>query len=204
MAGRMGSGAQVIGCDINKEMIGLANRHGNERGLADRVQWRHVTDDKIPLPDRAADRVFCKNTLVYVPSMDETLAEFRRVLKPGGMVRMMDSDWGLFAVEPCDPEMFIRLMSDAKHAFRDPQAGRKMYGAAKQAGFTDVQVVMISLADTDGLLMDVPLKNMVTYAKAAGFPSEEGDRFAADCQQALARRELLIISSMFIVTGTAL
>ena len=203
MARRIPENSHVIGCDINEKLLELAERHGQENGLSGKVNWRHVTDDRIPLPDKSADRIFCRNTLSYVPSIDEMMTEFRRVLKPGGMARMIDSDWGLFAVEPCKPAIFKPLMEHAKHAFSDPQAGRHLYGAARRIGFKDVQVSMFPVADTAGALIGTPIKTLAAYAKAAGFPSETADRFILDCQEALAKQELIIIMPMFMITATA-
>jgi ubiquinone/menaquinone biosynthesis C-methylase UbiE len=202
MGRRMDLGAQVFGCDLNEQLLSLAEKHAEEMGLSDRVQWCHVPDDRIPLPDNGADRVFCRNTLAYVSSIGEMLKEFRRVLKPGGIVRMIDMDWDMFSVEPSETKMFRNLIRHAKHAFRDPQAGRHLYGAAKRAGFKEIQISMFPFADTEGFLIHSPLKTLVTYAKAAGFPEEEADSFIGNCEEALTRRELLIIINMFMVTGT--
>ena len=40
----------------------------------------------------------------YVSDVAATLAEFRRVVKPGGLAHVIDSDWGLLAVEPLGAE----------------------------------------------------------------------------------------------------
>ena len=50
------------------------------------------------------DRLICKNVMEYVPDIDATLAEFRRVVKPGGIAHIIDSDWGMLVVEPLGHE----------------------------------------------------------------------------------------------------
>ena len=203
LAQRMPQNSKVYGCDISQQLLKLAELHGQEMGLSEKVNWCHITDGKIPLPDGDADRIFSKNTMAYVPSIDEVLTEFRRVLKPGGIVRIIENDWDLFAVEPCDQEMFKSFMEHAKNIWCDPQAGRHLYGAARRAGFKDVQVSVLPIVDTMGFTFDIPLKSNLEIAEQSGFPSEKADRFIMDCQKALANQELLIMMTLFIITATA-
>ena len=135
--------------------------------------------------------------------MNEMMTEFSRVLKPKGVVRMIDSDWDIFAVEPSNPDKFKSLMDHAKHAFRDPQAGRHLYFSTKRAGFNDVEISIIPVADTSGALIGSPVKNLAAYAVDGGLPSETANQFIADCEEALAKQELLIIYTMFVITATA-
>ncbi len=141
--------------------------------------------------------------MTYVPSIDEALTEFRRVLKPGGIAHMIDNDWDLFAVDPCEPEMFKSMMEHTKQLWCNPQAGRHLYGAARRAGFKDVQVSMFPIIDTEGLAFEIPLKACAEFAIEGGFPSEKADQFVVDCQEALVKQELVIIMPWFIISGTA-
>jgi len=49
----------------------------------------------------------------YVPDVAATLAEFRRVVKPGGIVHIIDSDWGMLVVEPLGAEVLLDLRAGA-------------------------------------------------------------------------------------------
>lgn len=67
------------------------------------------------------DRAICKNVLEYVDDPVESLRDFRRVLRAGGMVHAIDTDWGMLAAEPIEsgrlPETVIsRFVSDVKTA----------------------------------------------------------------------------------------
>jgi len=202
LARRVGATGRVVACDINRDFLALAEQHAAEAGVGERIEWRHIPDDRVPLPDASADRVFCKNVLEYVPSIDETVAEFRRVLKPGGLARLVDSDWDLLVVEPLGAERVAALLAHARHAYNDAQAGRHLYSAARRAGFAEVNVRVGTNADTEGYLRPV-LHNIAGYAVVAGYPQAEADRLLADLDRATESRELLILLPQFIVTAVA-
>jgi len=45
-----------------------------------------VTDEFLPFPDASFDLVMCTQSLQYVPDLSGAVAEFRRVVRPGGAV----------------------------------------------------------------------------------------------------------------------
>src|SRR5690606_13659270 len=130
----------VHGLDVNETFVQRATARAAEAGLAARTTFHHVTDERIPLPDASADRILCKNVLEYVPDYHATLAECRRVLKPGGLLYAIDSDWGLVVLQPLDPVTVTELFLAAGPAFREPYIGRRLPGALHRAGFQDITV----------------------------------------------------------------
>jgi SAM-dependent methyltransferase len=79
-----GSGHQVIGVDISPEMLA----HARRRVPAAEFQFAEL--DRLPLPDDAVDVIVCALALVHVPSLQPVLAEFARVLRPGGDLVISD------------------------------------------------------------------------------------------------------------------
>ena len=200
MARRMKPDGRAMGCDINEDMLTLADKYASDAGLAERVRWSHTTSDKVPLEDGSADLVFCKNTLLYL-DLDKALQEFRRVLKPGGTARLVDVDWDMAALEPIGWERYGELLDAARHAFKDARTARQVYGAARRAGFGEVSVSVITLADTQGFFIPLSLDNLVTYALDGGYPSEKGERFLEDTRKALERKEYLMVVPVFVVNA---
>jgi SAM-dependent methyltransferase len=71
-------GHQVIGVDSSSEMLDRA------RARVSDVDFRLGDLHRLPLPDDAVDIVVCGLALVHVPDLAPVMAEFARVLRPGG------------------------------------------------------------------------------------------------------------------------
>jgi SAM-dependent methyltransferase len=78
-------GHRVIGVDSSPEML--------ERACAKVPEAEfHLADlHRLPLPDRHVDLVVCALSLTHVPELAPALAEFVRVLRPGGHLVLSDS-----------------------------------------------------------------------------------------------------------------
>ena len=79
-----GRGHRVIGVDSSPDMLARARRRvpGGEFHVAEL--------DRLPLPDDSADVIVCALALVHVPRLEPVLAEFTRVLRPGGDLVISD------------------------------------------------------------------------------------------------------------------
>ena len=155
---------------------------------------------QIPVEDAAVDRVICKNVLEYVPDPEATIAEFFRIVRPGGVVHVSDSDWGGVVLEPLG-ERFTRLMSAASIAFRTPLIARNLYSIFRRTGFGEIQVRILASADTSGGLRGV-IANMASYARTSGRIDEsEIDALLEDVDKALSEETYLAVLPQFLVTG---
>jgi SAM-dependent methyltransferase len=78
-------GHRVIGVDASPEMLALARRRLPGADL------READLHDLPLPDDAVDTVVCALALSCVPRLEPVLAEFARVLRPGGHLVISDA-----------------------------------------------------------------------------------------------------------------
>ncbi|MEV4222458.1 class I SAM-dependent methyltransferase [Nonomuraea sp. NPDC049725] len=79
-----GRGHRVIGVDSSPDMLALA------RERVPQGDFRHGELDRLPVPDDAVDLVTCSLALTHVPSLGPAMAEFARVLRPGGHLVISD------------------------------------------------------------------------------------------------------------------
>jgi SAM-dependent methyltransferase len=77
-------GHRVIGVDSSPDMLAHARRRVPDGEF-------HVAElDRLPLPDDSVDIIVCALALVHVPRLEPVLAEFARVLRPGGDLVISD------------------------------------------------------------------------------------------------------------------
>ena len=202
LARRVGDKGKIIALDINQEFLNRARELAGKSNLDSCIDCRHITGKDLPVDDASVDRVICKNVLEYVPDPVATIREFRRILKPGGIAHVSDSDWDAAFVEPVG-DLFREIMSAARIAFRTPQIGRKLYGFFREAGFSNVRIQVIANPDAEGGLRPV-LQNMASYARLSGKMDEvKITSFLQGVDQAIENRSYLSLLPQFLVTAEA-
>ncbi len=200
IANRVGDNGKVIAVDINEQFLQKTGDFAAEKGFSDRVDTMLLTGNEIPVPDQSVDRIVSKNVLEYVPDPETTIREFHRLLKPGGIAHVTDSDWGSILLEPLG-DQFNPIMSAAGIAFQTPYIGRKLYGLFRRAGFQDVSVQVLVSPDVTGGLRPV-IHNMSTYARISGKVTEdEATAFLQAVDQAIEDNTYFAMLPQFLVTG---
>jgi SAM-dependent methyltransferase len=89
------SGASLIGVDPSAVGLAAARARARDVGLADRAHFHFGTFEQTNLPDGVADAVMSVEALQYAPDKKAALAEFLRVLRPGGRLAFI-----AFEVDP--------------------------------------------------------------------------------------------------------
>lgn len=133
--------AEVHGIDMEESQIELA-RTAAAAGGHDNAVF-HVGDvTSLPFEDNFFDVAHCHAVLMHVPNTDATLAEVKRVLKPGGIIASRETVVASCFAEPSTDTLrsgwtvFGNLISaNGGH----PQMGRELKSRLVEAGFTDVQ-----------------------------------------------------------------
>ena len=128
-------GAMVIGVDAAPDVVEKAR----ELGVDARVGDAYALD----FADDSFDVVHSHQTLQHLARPVEALREFRRVVKPGGVVGVRDVDYAGTVIYP-ETEGLALWASLYQRVHRsnggEPDAGRRLKAWAQAAGFADVTV----------------------------------------------------------------
>jgi ubiquinone/menaquinone biosynthesis C-methylase UbiE len=86
---------RIIGVDFHEPSLVEAQRAARacsqDDGWATTIELLQGDCARLPLPDASADIVFCHQTFHHLVDQGRSLAEFRRVLKPGGVLLFAES-----------------------------------------------------------------------------------------------------------------
>jgi len=80
---------RLLGLDADPHSLSLAQAEAEHEDIA--VELHSADCAQIPLPDGSVDIVFCHQTFHHLVEQERALAEFWRVLKPGGLLLFAES-----------------------------------------------------------------------------------------------------------------
>ena len=85
------TGCSVVGIDTHEDAIAAAESLVSERNLTDRARF-HVGDanGRLPFPDTHFDAITCIDAINHFPERPLVLAEWARLLEPGGRLMFTD------------------------------------------------------------------------------------------------------------------
>lgn len=83
-------GTKVTGADISEGMMALVMEKAGKAGVKDRIDLQVADGEALPYEDGAFDRVTCAFGIRNFEHKEKGLAEFRRVLKPGGKAVILE------------------------------------------------------------------------------------------------------------------
>ena len=144
----------VVGVDTSAEMVESARRLAAESG-ADNASFKVGSACELPFGDRSFDVVYAHQLLQHLSDPVQALREARRVLRPGGLVAVRDSDYGTMVHAPVEAALqhWLGLYHEVAAANGgEPDAGRFLPGWVRAAGFVEPVVTA----------------STTTYADAAG------------------------------------
>jgi SAM-dependent methyltransferase len=81
-------GATIIAVEPSEAMHEALRRRADERGV--HLELHGAVAERLPLPDACVDEVICSLVLCTVEDPEATIAEVRRVLRPGGRFRFVE------------------------------------------------------------------------------------------------------------------
>jgi SAM-dependent methyltransferase len=86
-------GGTVTAVDTSAEMNAIALRRAAEAGLGERIEVIRGDAVALALPDACFDAAVSTQVVEYVDDVDGVMRELRRVLRPGGRLVLLDTDW---------------------------------------------------------------------------------------------------------------
>jgi SAM-dependent methyltransferase len=183
LARAVGDAGRVTGLDSSPEMREAAVARLTQAGLLSRVHLVAGDAARLEFPDGTFDFVVAVQVYLYVPDVAGALAEAWRVLRPGGRIVVVDTDWDSCVWGTADRPRHLRVMEGRLAYFTNPHLPPILPGLLQRAGFRLEHAEVIPLLELDyardsfsGDMIPV----MADLAVRHGVSREEADAWKAD------------------------
>jgi arsenite methyltransferase len=147
MAAEVGSVGSVDGIDPSESMLARARRRRGADGAAE-IRFLAGDASALPFADASFDAAVATQVYEYVRDMPAALGEAFRVLRPGGRLLVLDTDWGSIVWHSAKPERTRRVLAAWQEHLIDPYLPRRLTGLLSDARFSLVRCEVIPLLNT--------------------------------------------------------
>jgi SAM-dependent methyltransferase len=174
---------EVVAIDVSQAMIDAA-RARHDESLNVTYERADVTD--LPYEDASFDVVRVERVLQHVAQLDRAGSEMARVLKPGGRLLALDTDWGSFAVDLEDAALVERCLAHSARRFIQPRAALGLRRHLTKAGLRDVSLAPYAFLYTslERAALPLPMLNDQIPPEANFLPAADRDAWFAALREA--------------------
>ena len=105
LAREVGATGRIVAVDISSDMNSIASQRIAAAGLGDRVDIVEGDATSLPFAEAVFDAAVSTQVIEYLAEPDAALHQLARVLRPGGRLVIIDTDWDslVWAATDCTP-----------------------------------------------------------------------------------------------------
>jgi ubiquinone/menaquinone biosynthesis C-methylase UbiE len=195
LASAVGPSGRVCGADVSEHMLALARQP--------EVEFVHVSGTALPFDDGTFDAAVATQVYEFVEDLPAALGELWRVLRAGGRVLVLDTDWDTLVWHSSDAARMSRVLDGWRRRLADPHLPRTLARALRDAGFEVTRREALTIFDPHGR-EDSYSAHQIEHlgASAVGVPDEEIEAWAADLRRLAATGEYFFSLNRYIFLAT--
>ena len=205
LARAIGAGGRVVAVDSSPDMLAAAAARLAREGMADRVEVRAGDATRLELASGSQDFVVGVQVYLYVAEIVTALAEAARVLRPGGRLAVVDTDWDSCVWLTSDRDRHRRVMEARLHHFANPHLPPRLPGLLRDAGLrlTHAEAIpLLELQYEHGSFSGDLIGVTADVAARHGMPRDEADAWAADLRGRTGAGEYFFSVNRYLFVAT--
>jgi arsenite methyltransferase len=133
MASAVGHEGGVCGIDISEDMLAMSRKRCADQPW---TAFQRADASQLPYPDHAFDAAVSTQVYEYVADVPAALAELHRVIRPGGRVLILDTDYGSLVIHSENALRMERVLTAWDEHFMHGGLPRVLSRQLRDAGFT--------------------------------------------------------------------
>jgi ubiquinone/menaquinone biosynthesis C-methylase UbiE len=198
LAGLVGPEGEVTAVDASAGLIAAATARDGGSGV------RYVVGDvtHLDFPDDTFDGVRCERVIQHVADPEAAVRELARVVRPGGHVCLVDTDWESFLADGMPADLMAEMDALGRQLGMIRPAGRLLRGQLMRAGIRQIVAEPVAVALTDRATAATVHPAFSEEVRALEVvPKELADRWFAAFDAALDRGDFLGVLTIWVVSG---
>jgi SAM-dependent methyltransferase len=201
MAQAVGPTGRVVGVDISEDLIAFATSHK----AGNCIEYRIGNATSLPVDAGRFDVAVSTQVMEYVSDADLALRELARVVRPGGRVLIVDTDFGSWVWHASNRERMAQLMKGWELHCADSELPRKLIPRLRAVGFTTTSVEGYPIVNTTYRPGDFchGLSILIAnFLRGRGFEADVAQGWLADLSEQEERGESFFSLNRYFFTAT--
>lgn len=188
----------ATGVDPSETMLAEARRRGE--AARNPARFVRATADRLPVADGSLDLVRCERVLQHLTDPAAAVREMARVLRPGGRVGLIDTDWRTLATWPGDPHLAAAWREDWG-GVPTPAAGAQLLDLVLRHGFADARLTTETLMLRPRALDRPPVSFVLEEAARRAAAAGEDGAWRRTLDESAAQGSFVFAVTMYAVVA---
>jgi arsenite methyltransferase len=197
-------GGHVTGIDVSPDMLAVAEQHRRRSPAAELMAFGAGDATDLPFAVGSFDAITSTQVFEYVDDVDRALAEAHRVLRSGGRLLILDTDWDSLVWNAHDRDRMDTIITAWTERFADPHLPTTLKRRLQSAGFDveAIDIVPVLNVDFDPDTYSARHIEIISnYVTHRGIPRDLIARWADDLRERAALAEYFFSLNRYVFTA---
>jgi len=197
-------GGRIIAVDRSPDSINATKARIASEGLQRLVEAQTGEATALAFPDGSFDFVVATQVYCHVPDVECAIREAARVIRKGGRLVVLESDWDMCIWESAYPALSDRMLEARRTRYAHPYLPRRLHQLFCAAGLTLSEARVFPVIETkfkpDSFGAEI-LITSVEHALNYGVPAADVATWERDLRSRTADGEWFFCLNRFIFVG---